>query len=125
LRLLDLPAKVQEWVSSGQLSMGHARALVTAADPQALAQQVIKNGLSVRETENLARAAKPGPAKAAKAEPAGAARADIAALERRLSDMLGLRVVIRHKAKGGAVTLHYSSLDQLDMLCQRLSGDRF
>jgi ParB family chromosome partitioning protein len=124
LRLLDLPPKVQLLVGTGELTMGHARALVTARDPEALADEVIRRGLSVRETEKLAQAAKPK-----KARPAAAgydsASADIAALERQLGDMLGLKVAIKHAAKGGQVTLGYSTLDQLDMICQRLSGDKF
>lgn len=124
LRLLDLPAKVQVLVGAGQLTMGHARALITAPDPTALAEEVIRRGLSVRETERLAQAAKPK--KGRQASPAfQGASADIAALERQLGDMLGLRVAIKHGAKGGQVTLGYATLDQLDMICQRLSGDKF
>jgi ParB family chromosome partitioning protein len=124
LRLLDLPPKVQLLVGAGELTMGHARALITAPDPESLADEVIRRGLSVRETEKLAQLAKPK-----KARPAAAgydsASADIAALERQLGDMLGLKVAIKHAAKGGQVTLGYSTLDQLDMICQRLSGDKF
>jgi len=121
LRLLDLPAMVREAVADKRLSMGHARALITAADPEALALEVIRRGLSVRETERLARGAKPGPRKAP-VEVKGA-EADIAALERQLGDMLGLKVHIAHSATGGTVSLSYASLDQLDMICQRLSGE--
>ncbi|PXA84386.1 chromosome partitioning protein ParB [Nostoc sp. 3335mG] len=124
LRLLDLPGKVRQEVANGNLSMGHARALITADDPEKLAAEVIKRGLSVRDTEKLARAAKPGGSKerAPKAKPSG--DADIVALERQLGDMLGLAVRIAHAGEGGTVTLSYSSLDQLDMICQRLSGER-
>jgi ParB family transcriptional regulator, chromosome partitioning protein len=124
LRLLDLPAKVQIMVGTGQLSMGHARALVSARDPEALAEEVIRRGLSVRETERLARAGKAKKTKAGPIEYKGA-HADIAALERQLGDLLGLKVAIRHSPKGGQVVLGYSSLDQLDMICQRLSGEKF
>ena len=124
LRLLDLPAYVQDLVAKGELSMGHARALVTADDPEALAREVVSRGLSVREAERLAQA---GKAKARRRTPVEykGAHADIAALERQLGDMLGLKVAIRHSPKGGEVRLVYSSLDQLDMICQRLSGDKF
>jgi ParB family transcriptional regulator, chromosome partitioning protein len=124
LRLLDLPAKVQVMVGTGQLSMGHARALVSARDPEALAEEVIRRGLSVRETEKLVQA---GKARKPRQPPIEykSAGADIAALERQLGDLLGLRVAIRHGPKGGQVTLGYSSLDQLDMICQRLSGEKF
>lgn len=124
LRLLDLPANVQVMVGAGQLSMGHARALVSANDPEGLAEEVVKRGLSVRETEKLAQSGKPTRQRPLPIEYKGA-HADIAALERQLGDMLGLKVAIRHSPKGGEVKLGYSSLDQLDMICQRLSGDKF
>ncbi len=124
LRLLDLPAKVQVMVGTGQLSMGHARALVTAHDPEALAEEIVRRGLSVREAEKLARAGKATKPRQPPLEYKGA-HADIAALERQLGDLLGLKVAIKHSPKGGQVVLGYSSLDQLDMICQRLSGDKF
>ncbi|WP_454885834.1 ParB/RepB/Spo0J family partition protein [Sphingomonas oryzagri] len=123
LRLLDLPANVRQEVATGSLSMGHARALITADDPEKLAAEVIRRGLSVRETERLARTEK-GPRIARVAKSAPAPDADIAALERQLGDMLGLAVKIAHNGEGGTVTLSYSSLDQLDMVCQRLSGEK-
>lgn len=127
LRLLELPEQVRISVAQGALSMGHARALITASDPEALSADVIRRGLSVRETERLARAAKPGSRKG-QAQRSGAASAgadaDILALERQLGDMLGIKVRIEDNGvHGGAVNLHYSSLDQLDMICQRLSGE--
>ncbi|HMG46961.1 MAG TPA: ParB/RepB/Spo0J family partition protein [Allosphingosinicella sp.] len=124
LRLLDLPPKVQVMVGTGQLSMGHARALVTASDPEGLAEEIVRRGLSVREAERLARAGKPRRERLPPIEYKGSA-ADIAALERQLGDLLGLKVAIKHSPKGGTVSLSYSSLDQLDMICQRLSGDKF
>ena len=124
LRLLELPAKVQVLVGTGELSMGHARALVTAQDPEGLAEEVVRRGLSVRETEKLAREGKPTRQRPLPIEYKGAS-ADIAALERQLGDLLGLKVAIRHSPRGGQVTLSYSNLDQLDMICQRLSGDKF
>jgi ParB family chromosome partitioning protein len=123
LRLLDLPGMVRQEVANGSLSMGHARALITAEDPEKLASEVIRRGLSVRETERLARTAKGG-GRERSAKPKPAPDADIAALERQLGDMLGLAVRIAHAGEGGTVTLSYSSLDQLDMVCQRLSGER-
>jgi ParB family chromosome partitioning protein len=124
LRLLDLPAKVQVLLGTGQLSMGHARALITSKDPEGLAEEVIRRGLSVRDTEKLAQAGKTARQRRLPIEYKGAG-ADIAALERQLGDLLGLKVSIRHSPKGGQVTLAYSSLDQLDMICQRLSGEKF
>ncbi len=130
LRLLDLPEAVRSAVARGELSMGHARALITANDPETLASEVTRRGLSVRETEQLARAAKPGAGGATgqKESGSGAARAeggnaDIIALERQLSDLLGLKVRIAHGEEGGTISLAYSTLDQLDMVCQRLSGE--
>lgn len=124
LRLLDLPPPVRAMVVDGSIEMGHARALVGAPDPVALARRVAEDGLSVRETERLAREAKPARAKGGRAPAAAAGQdADIAALERQLGDVLGLRVKIAHAGAGGTLTLGYSTLDQLDMVCQRLSGE--
>jgi len=122
LRLLDLPVPVRALVADGSISMGHARALITAPDPEALAQDVVRRGLSVRETEKLARAAKPATKRPGPIEYKGS-DTDIDALERQLGDMLGLKVKIQHGPQGGSVTLAYSSLDQLDLICQRLSGE--
>ena len=124
LRLLELPESVQAMVADGRLDMGHARALIGAPDVEALAEEVARRGLSVRETEKLARAAKPKRQRPGPMEYKGA-HADIAALERQLGDLVGLKVGIKHSPTGGQVTLHYSSLDQLDMICQRLSGGKF
>ena len=120
LRLLDLPAPVQDHVVEGRLSMGHARALIGVRDAEELAERVIARNLTVRDTEKLARDAKPsrsGDRSAATPD------ADIAALERQLADLLGLSVRITHTVKGGTLTLGYTTLDQLDMVCQRLTGD--
>ncbi|HEX8381025.1 MAG TPA: ParB/RepB/Spo0J family partition protein [Allosphingosinicella sp.] len=123
LRLLALPDGVKQMMAVGQLSMGHARALIGSADPEALAREVIDQGLSVRETEKLARFGKPGRERQGRLEIKGA-DADIEALERQLGDMLGLKVKIAHRPEGGVVGLSYSTLDQLDMICQRLSGEK-
>jgi ParB family transcriptional regulator, chromosome partitioning protein len=123
LRLLALPEGVRQLVETGQLSMGHARALIGSADPEALARDVVERGLSVREAEKLARFGKPGRERQGRLEIKGAG-ADIEALERQLGDMLGLKVKITHKPDGGVVGLNYSTLDQLDMICQRLSGEK-
>ena len=82
---------------------------------------MVRRGLAVRETERLARGVKPG-ARQAPIETKGS-DSDIAALERQLSDVIGLKVRISHSKEGGIVALSYSSLDQLDMICQRLSGE--
>lgn len=123
LRLLDLPTSVQARVVDGTLSMGHARALLGAGDVESLAEQVVARGLSVRDTELLARAAKGKRGGRQRDGRPCAPDADIAALERQLADLLGVSVRVNHSAEGGSLTLSYSTLDQLDMLCQRLTGE--
>lgn len=127
LRLLDLPENVQARVIDGSLSMGHARALLGSRDIETLAEQVVTQGLSVRDTEVLARAAKskPDDRQRERGRERGAAvpDADIAALERQLADLLGVPVRVQHGIQGGTLTLGYATLDQLDMLCQRLTGE--
>jgi ParB family chromosome partitioning protein len=121
LRLLQLPGTVQTLVRAGRLSAGHARALVGAPEPEVLASRIIEQGLNVRETEALARkAASPEPGSPAK--PARGKSADTQALERDLSERLGLTVEITDRNGSGDVRIHYRSLEQLDDLCRRLSG---
>lgn len=119
LRLLTLPAAVLDHLEAGRLSAGHARALVSVADPEALARVVIAKGLSVRQTEALARgAAAPRPARRG----APAKDADTRALEADLTANLRLPVSIDHKPGGaGELRIRYASLDELDGLCQLLS----
>ncbi|MBR27626.1 MAG: chromosome partitioning protein ParB [Rhodobacteraceae bacterium] len=121
LRLLTLPETVLGYLDEGRISAGHARALVTAENPVALAEQVIARNLSVRETEALARRAKPeGPAR-----PSGGAGkdADTRALEMDLSANLGMKVRIDHKSEkdGGELRIRYATLDELDAICQLIS----
>lgn len=128
LRLLDLPQFVRQSLMRGDISMGHARAVATSENPEALTREIVAKGLSVRQAEERARREKMGPGNAAsgRTSPRNATMvpdADLAALERKLGDILGIKVQVSHKGQGGAVTLHYSSLDQLDMICQRLSGE--
>lgn len=126
LRLLGLPEEVRLLLVRGDISMGHARAIATSPEPEVLARQIAEQGLSVRQAEALAKRVRPGAgqdfARAARRN-ARPVDADLVALERQLSDMLGLKVQVRHSGKGGMVSLQYSSLDQLDMICQRLSGE--
>ena len=103
--------------------MGHARAVAAAPNPAALADEIVRKGLSVRQAEALAKRSKPESVQASQRATAVPVDADLAALERQLGDMLGLKVRVAHDGAKGTVTLHYSSLDQLDMLCQRLSGE--
>ncbi len=116
LRLLTLPDAVQDMLDDGRLSMGHARALITAEDPVALARIIVAQGLSVREAERLA--ARAAPRKTARQHPAK--DADTRALEANLSGALGLKVVVHHRRKGGELRIAYRTLDQLDEICRRL-----
>jgi ParB family chromosome partitioning protein len=126
LRLLALPDEVQQMLLRGDISMGHARAVATAEDPAALAREIVDRGYSVRQAEDLSRRVRPGAGRdsaRAVARNAQPVDADLAALERQLGDLLGLKVRVTHSGKGGTVMLSYSTLDQLDMICQRLSGE--
>jgi ParB family chromosome partitioning protein len=118
LRLLGLPGKVREMLGRGSLSAGHARALLTAADPVRLAEMVVTRGLNVRQTEALAASAeRQKPA----AQQPGSGEADTKALERDLANQLGLKVAIKHGPRGGSVTIAYRDLDQLDGLIRLLN----
>ena len=130
MRLLELPTLVRELVIEGKLSMGHARALLSSEDAVRLAAVVVKQKLSVRQTEALVKKNNAG----SRAQSGNAPRvvaatndADIRAVETHLGDLLGLKVRIVQQSAGGAgaVTFEYRSLDQLDMLCQRLTGEQF
>jgi ParB family chromosome partitioning protein len=119
LRLLNLPGRVRDLLRAGTLSAGHARALLGAEDPERLAGLVVVRGLSVRQTEALAAAAPRDPA----ARRAAKQDADTAALERRLTEKLGLRVGIKSAGKGGQVTIAYADLDQLEGVLRLLDPD--
>ena len=126
LRLLNLPEDVQILLRDGDLSAGHARALIPANDPSGLAKRVVAEGLSVRKTEDLAKQGREMPARKPsrpRAAQGGAKDADTQALESDLSSNLGMKVVIDHSAEGGGgkVTLTYADLEQLDELCRILS----
>ncbi|MDR6833295.1 MULTISPECIES: ParB/RepB/Spo0J family partition protein [unclassified Sphingopyxis] len=127
MRLLDLPQAVQALVGDGSLAMGHARALIGAADAESIARRVVKDGLSVRAVEALVREDKGGGRKAPleyKSMDGVGRDPDIVAVERHLSELLGIGVAIHYSGGGkGALTLKFASLDQLDMICQRLSGE--
>lgn len=118
LRLLRLPEAVQAMLMDGSLSAGHARALVNVEDPEALARRIVKDGLSVRQAEALAQRAdeKPPVEKLEK-------DVDTRALEKLLSDQIGMEATISHRRKGGGdLRISYKSLEQLDELCRRLRG---
>ena len=123
LRLLQLPEEVLHHIRTGKLSAGHARALITAPDPAALADQIVAEGLNVRQAEALARRAAEGP-KSRKPGVAstgtGEGAADVAALEQDLADALGLKVQLADRGGKGELTIRYGTLEQLDDLCRRL-----
>lgn len=122
MRLLQLPEEVLALLRDGKLTSGHARALITTDNPIELANLVVKNGLSVRETERLARAPEARPAKV-KLKPSEK-DADTRALEGDLSASLGMKVSVNHTPgkETGKLTVNYKDLDQLDDLCRLLSA---
>jgi len=125
-RLLGLPDSVLTLVEDGSLSMGHARALVGAEEAETLARNAVARQLSVREVERLVRAAgrEVPERRKARAERGSADQADIAAVQSHLEEFLGLSVRIGADAdpRSGTVTIRYRTLDQLDLVCQRLTG---
>ena len=125
LRLLKLPEKVRDMLVSNQLSAGHARALIAVDHPLALAEKIVAGGLSVRQAEQMAQESTLPSALETKAVKRTLPDKDIdtAALEKLLSDSIGMRVSINHQAGGGTLSLRYSSLEQLDELCRRLKRD--
>ena len=131
LRLLNLPTDVLDLVETGKLSMGHARALIGHDNAAELALSAVKDNLSVRDIEKMVR-------QASHREPDGAngrstvvgnaeENADIAAVQRHLEEFLGLKVQIKTDPdpRSGAITIKYATLDQLDLVCQRLTGGDF
>jgi len=125
MRLLELPDNVKALVMDEKLSMGHARALINAPNAEELAPQIAKQGLSVRDVERLVRKslAKDKPSTAKKPGATSEADADIQALETHLGDLLGLKVKIQPDGQGGVMAIEYANLDQLDLICQRLTGE--
>lgn len=122
LRLLKLPEPVRDMLSEGALSAGHARALIPTSDPATLARTIIAKGLSVRDAERIAqndiRAQNdPNYGKTVRRDEKDA---DTLALERTLSDSLGLEVTVNHKASGGHLRIAYKTLDQLEEICRLL-----
>jgi len=121
LRLLKLPEGAKKFVIDGSISAGHARALLSVPNPEKVAQQIVDEGLTVRDVERLVQAEAPV-AKNAKAKVEVKHDADTKALERLLSDLLGLNVKISHRGEEGDLRVQYKSLEQLDLLCKRLQG---
>ena len=123
LRLLNLPTVVQNFVRTGKLSAGHARALVGNEDAEALAKHIVSKNLSVRETEKLAKAGFSQKSSSKKTAPEK--DSDTRALENDLSANLGMKVAIDHEPSGkGRVTIAYKNLDDLDRLAAVLANPK-
>jgi len=118
LRLLKLPEPVKAYIHAGKITAGAARMLIGASDPEEMAREIVDRGLNVRQVEALAKDR--GSAKSRAAKTRAMKTADTIALERRVSDALGLAVVIDHRGDAGVLRIHYSNLDQLDGVLRRL-----
>ena len=117
LRLLTLPESIQDMISEGKISSGHARAIMNSAFPEQLAEKIINENLSVREAESLAKRKKSTVQKIKLKDP------DTIDLEEKISEKLGLNVSINHRGKkGGYIKIEYKSLDQLELVTQRLKN---
>ena len=115
VRLLTLPQSIQDMISEGKISSGHARAIMNSAFPEQLAEKIVSENLSVRAAEDLAKHRKPGVKKVKLKDP------DTIDLENNLTARLGLNVSINHKGKkGGAIKIEYKSLDQLELVTKKL-----
>jgi ParB family chromosome partitioning protein len=120
LRLLKLPQTVQAYIGEGKISAGHARMLVGQPDPERLAREIVERGLNVRQVEAMAQERAHASGRAVKARQRGTKDADTAALEKRLSDALGLSVTIDHRGHGGVLSIRYRGVEQLDEVIRRL-----
>jgi len=121
MRLTKLPAEVQAYIALGQLSAGHARALISVPDPIAAAKRIVEEGLNVRQAEELAHVEGVPSRKPQKPRNEQAKDADTVALEKRVSDALGLAVTVNHRDPGGSVQITYRNLEQLDEVMRRLA----
>src|SRR5262245_62158000 len=123
LRLLHLPEKVKAYINSGKLTAGHARMLVGQSNAEELAEQIVNQGLNVREVEAIARKMSKQQAQGGKAAAAAVKDPDTVALEERLGNALGLSVTINHRASGsGSLQVKYRTLEQLDDVIARLEA---
>jgi ParB family chromosome partitioning protein len=122
IRLLNLPSEVQTLVSNGQISAGHARALLAVKNPIVVAKEIVEKGLNVRDVERIGYADNGNPEQAEAPRPRRRAQKDpdTRAVEKALEDVLGLAVAIEHSGAGGELRIKYKSLEQLDALCRRL-----
>jgi len=121
MRLTRLPAEVQAYIARGELSAGHARALIGVSDPLTAAKRIVEEGLNVRQTEALAHVEGVPERKPQKARGGKSKAPDTLALEKRVSDALGLAVSVNHREPGGTVQIGYRNLEQLDEVMRRLA----
>src|SRR5690242_2144074 len=122
LRLLKLPEAVKAYINVGKLTAGHARALISLPDPEAVAHEIVARELNVRDVEQIAQERAAAAGKAKKKRERAAKDVDTLAVEKRLSDALGLAVTIDARGEGGTVQIKYSDLDQLDEVIRRLEN---
>ena len=120
LRLLKLPASIKHYIDSGKLTAGHARALIGRPDAETMARDIVERGLNVRDVETLTQQRHGAGATAKKPGQPAAKNVNTIALEKRLSDALGLKVTIDHRGDAGVVHIKYRGLDQLDDVVDRL-----
>jgi ParB family transcriptional regulator, chromosome partitioning protein len=120
LRLMNLPNESRALLASGQITAGHARALLALPEPDAIARRIIAEGLSVRDVERLSQAPAPTPVAKTKAEKPESADADTRALEKKLSLALGVKTTIRHDGERGELKIAFANFEQLDDLCRKL-----
>ena len=121
LRLLTLPAAVKQMIDKGELTMGHARAIVTASDPLALAKEIVQKGLNVRQAEALAKGNNGSEEKPTIFKKIAAAQtADVLMLENELTRAIGLKVKIENEGNKGTMTVYYNDLDQLAGIIKKL-----
>ena len=121
LRLLKLPDAVKAYINAGEITAGAARMLVGVPDPERMAREIVQRGLNVRQVEALAKERAQRPAKSGKRK-RDLKSADTLALERRLTDALGLTVTLTEHGGGGVLQIHYRALDQLDDVVRRLEN---
>lgn len=121
IRLLNLPEEARRRVGEGAISAGHARALLSVSDPAAVARKIVEQGMTVRDVERLAQAQSESPPRKGGHHARAEKDADTRAIEKTLSDALGLKVAIHHRGDSGELCIHYATLEQLDGLCRRLT----
>ncbi len=124
LRLLKLPETVKAYIHAGKLDAGHARTLIGLSNAEGLAEEIVARGLNVRQVEAMARETGGKNANGRKSRAKAEKNANLMALEKRISDALGLLVSIADRGRGGVLSIRYRSLDQLDEVLRRLEKKR-